>query len=542
LNLKTALALLTGLLLAAGLRAAEPDLAAPAFQDIRKAWLQEKTTLESSRSRTYRDMLEAQIQELDREMQEKIAARNVKGISVARKAKTISEEALASVQSNGTFTLPDTVRRELDDWLKKLTAERQAADKQADESLADLRGRYRSRFAQALTAQTGAPAPDEAALDALFDKLLSTEPPPPEAAKPAATNETATAAPAEPDSPWFASSGESTAWFPVGRLKGEIMAQDVFSIPVLNVTSSYAGAKQHPLNNNRSSSFTYELIRPLSLEEGARCAFRLKRLPDRKPVTVLAWPGPLNRGRLEFRTPPLPEIPSSHGFEIEAAVTNLTAARTAGAVDVQIDSEPAGAEIRLNGKLAVNSSGAPALTPARLRVPPAPTSLRLSLKDHVAKSYDKWIPKQDQRLAWKFVHETALPPTKALRLDPGKSWVASEVMVRPGDRIWLVPSGQWTVGTRGELCGPDGYPETQKFAHYYATGVDLRQKPDAPYGALLVKLSALAEPLVVTGTVCLQAPAHGALFFDVNEKTAKDVRRDNRGSMSVTIVVIPLAP
>ncbi len=537
--MKAALFQLLALVLAGTLRAAGPDLAAPAFQDIRKAWLQEKASLDSARTRTYRDLLETRVQELELEIQEKTASRNVKGMSVARKAKSISEEALASVQSNGTFRLPENVRRELDDWVKKLTDEKGAADKQADESLATLRARYRSRFAQVLALQAGAPAPDDAALEALFDQLLATEPKKADPPPAASTNAPGEGGPAAADSPWFAASGEGTAWFTLGTMTCDIMAQDVFSVPILNVTNSYKASKTHPLNG-QTSPVTYESLRALSMEEGNRCAFRLKRVADRQPVTVLAWPTTANRGRLEFRSPPLPFIPYHAGFAIEACITNTQVTPGVASVDVQIESDPAGAEIRLNNRLTVDSSGQPLLTPARLRVPAVPSALRLTKKDHVAKTLDKWTPQPNQKIALKLQHETALPPTKTLKLDPSKGWTAAEVSIKSGDRIWIVPSGQWTIGSRSEMCGPDGYPDTQKFAHYLATGDDPRQKPDAPYGCLLVRLSAMAEPQAVTGPVCIQTPSAGALFFDVNEKTAKESRRDNRGILTVTVIVIPL--
>jgi hypothetical protein len=533
------LSLLSLMLAATAALAQEPDLTAPAYQNVKKGWLQEKATLDSSRTRSYRELLEARIAEAEADYQEKTAVRNVKGLSIARKAKTISEEALDSVKSNGTFAVPGTVRRELEDWIKKLLADKQAIDQPSDASLANLRTKYKGLFAQVLAQQTGQPAPVDPALDTLFEKLLATEPkkeePPPEKTKPPPGT------PEVPDtnSPWFASSGESTNWFTAGRWTADMMGQDIISIPILNVITSYTGIKEHGLTR-QASSYTYEVLKPVKSDPGISYVFRLKRLPKQESVSLLAWPSAASKGRLEFRTQPTPVIPNPHGFELEAAVAAVKAVPSGPApVEVRIESEPAGAQIRLNDKLIANAEGEAVLTPARLRLPPGPHTLRLSLQDHVTKTYVKWAPASTPVIDWKFQHETNLPPTVSIRLDPTKSWTPTEARVKIGDRIWIVPSGKWTIGSKSELCGPEGYPEGGKFPHYYSSTA-LRENMDAPYACLLVRFGYTAEPIAITGPVKLQAPAQGILFFDVNEKP--ELRKDNRGQMAVNIIVIPFAP
>lgn len=532
--------LLIPMLAAVAAMGQEPDLSAPAYQVVKKAWLQEKATLDSARARSYHDLLEARIAEAEADYREKTAVRNVKGLSIARKAKTISEEALDSVKSNGTFTVPGTVRRELEDWIKKLLADKQAIDQQSETSMSNLTVKLKGQFAQVVAQQSGQPAPAGSALDTLFDQLLATEPkkeaPPPDKTKPTPGT------PEAPDtnSPWFASSGEAADWFTAGRWTCDMMAQDIISIPILNVTNTFTGVKEHGLTR-QSSTYTYEVVKPIKGEPGVSYAFRLKRLPDRQPVALLAWPTAAGKGRLEFRTQPTPMIPSPHGFELEAALLGgkTTAPSGPAPVEVRIESNPAGAQIRLNDKLIANAEGESVLTPVRLRLPPGPHTLRLSLQDHVTKTYVKWSPQATPLVNWKFQHESALPPNQTLRLDPTKSWIPSEVRVNIGDRVWIVPSGKWTIGSKSELCGPEGYPETSKFPHYYGSGA-LRQNLNAPYGCLLVRFGYTAEPVAVTNTVKLQAPAQGILFFDVNEKP--ELRKDNRGQMPVNIIVIPFKP
>ncbi|MFO7534325.1 MAG: PEGA domain-containing protein [Kiritimatiellia bacterium] len=519
---------------------AAPDLTTPPFQEIRTSWLQEKDALHSARSRAYREMLEARITQAETECQETMATRNVKGLSVARKAKQISEEALASVQTNGTFTVPDSVRRELAEWIRKLNNDKLEADRQADASLAALRSRVKGRFAQVLARQSGGPPPVEPELDTLLDTLLNAEPkkpdpPPVKIDKPGPVDKP------DPDTPWFAASGEGQNWVTAGRWTCDVMAQDIFSIPVLNVATSYTATKSHPFNG-LSSSFTYTVLQQLKPDPAVDYVFRLKRLPGRRTVTLFAWPSPSNKGRLEFRTQQAEQIPSPHGFELEASASAAKKPSGPASIDVRIETEPAGAEIRLNGKRIANAEGDPVLTPARLRIPPGAHTLGLSLDDYVAKTFDKWSPQNSPHVAWKLQHESTLPPNKSLRLDPADSWIAAELKARIGDRVWIVPTGKWTIGARGELCGPEGYAEPARFNHYYGTGPDPRQLTNAPYGALLVRFGYNAQPIAVTNTMRLQVPATGSLFFDVNEKTDKKFRKDNRGLMGISIIILPYTP
>jgi hypothetical protein len=540
--------LLTCLLALAAVSAvAGPDLTAPPIQELRSEWLREKAGLESARTRAYREMLESRRDEAEAEYQEKLLARNVKGVSIARKTKEVCEDALATIKTNGQFVVPGSLRRELTDWAKKLEADKEAADQQVVVSLAKLREKYLARLGDMLARESGGQAPPPAELEALFETLISAEPkptaspPPPSATNlPPAAAANATNAP-PPVSPWIAASGEGSNWFTVGRWTAAMMAQDVFSIPILNATSSYQNVKSHPFTEQTSQT-SYEVIRALTSRDGNRYAFRLKRVTGRLPVTLLSWPSARNHGNLEFRTQPSSVVPSPHGFEIEACVIGQEKTEAENP-PVLLETVPPGARIQFNGKRVIDSQGNDTLTPVRLRIPPGTNSLILSLDDHVTKIFDKWSPKPGSRVEWKFVHESDLPPTKTLKLEaPPKTWIPTGLLLHMGDRVWIVPSGQWTIGRKGELCGSEGYPDVPRFAHYYVAGSTLRQVDTAPYGALLVRVGPSGDAIAVTNTVCVSASAMGALFLDVNEKADKDLRKDNRGIMNVKLVLIPAAP
>lgn len=522
-----------------------PDTTTPPFRALRERWTQEKTTLDGAHQRRLRELLETRRTTAEADYQEKLAARNVKGMSIARKARELCDEALETVRTNGTFDLPRSVRRELDDWLRSLATDQAEARAQHEAGLARQREATRTRFAELLAAQTGMPPPAPAELDALFDQFLTATPAPPPAKTPhePPPSDGATAAPPEPEpeSPWFAASGEATNWFTAGRWTADMMAQDLFSIPVIEVTGSYHAVKTHPFSDS-ATPFAYTVVTPLPADRLSDYRFRLKRLPDRAPVALLAWPSAANRGRLEFRTQPAPTIPMPHGFELEAARVQAEAPAD-GWVEARLDTRPAGAEIRIDGKRLTLPSGETARTPATLRLPPGPRTLSLRLDQHQPKTIDRWDPQRTPRVAWTFQHDTERRPTQIVKLDPSKGWTPAGVRIAIGDRIWLIPSGQWTIGRKAELCGPDGYPDTARFAHYYGgEAEDPRQTAQAPYGALLVRVGDWTEPTAVTNTLAMPAPAVGSLYLDVNEKLDKAWRKDNRGQMTVKVIVIPFEP
>ncbi len=519
--------------------AVEPDWSRPAFQEIRKTWQTETNALEGARRVAYLEMLERRRAEMEEELREKTAVRNVTGMAVARRALEICREGLESVRTNGTFQLPSSIRRELTEWLQRLTAEKEAADARAAESLAQVRNRLKARLAEALEDKTRPSLPEQE-LDRLFENLLSAAPTPQPTPQPSPADPSAPPAKEIPATPlYFAASGEAETWRRVGRWTAEVMARDVFAIPVLNVTSSYQGTKMPPIGG-KPTTFSYEVLEPIPAESALTRIYRLKRIPDHLPVEVIAWPSPQNRGRLEFRTQPLTMIPSPHGFELETAVTGQK--EIPRGLEVQIVSQPPGAEIQINGRTATGPTGQPLQTPARFQIIPGSYRLTLTLPNYVSQTISNWNPQTKPSLSLTLTHETKLPPTKIIRLDGTRSWVSSELVVRPGDRLWVIPEGEWVIGARGERCGPEGYPKTPAFAHYYQSVPDPRQSLELPYGALLIRFGPYEDPLAVTNARLFRISTHGVFALDVNEKNDKDLRRNNRGQLTVRLIHLPFTP
>jgi hypothetical protein len=536
------LALLAGPAVSVVLAAAPPDWSRPAFQEIRRAWQTETNALEGARRLAYQEMLERRQTEMEAELRDKSAVRNVTGMAVARRALEICREGLESVRTNGTFHLPGSIRRELTEWLQKLAAEKAAADARTDESLAQARARFKTRLAETLVRETGQPAPSDPELDRIFDALLAAAPAPFQPSRPDEKSPAASSQPQEATSSaplYFAASGEAENWRTAGRWMADVMARDVFSIPILAVTSSYQGA-QHPPIGGDPTPYSYEMVEPIPADAGVVRLYRLKRLPGREPVEVMAWPSLQNRGRLEFRTQPVTTIPSPHGFELETAVAGQ---REGGrGIEARVASRPPGAEIQINGRAASGPDGGPLRTPAQFQILPGTYRLTLSLPNHVAQTLTNWNPQTTPSVALVLPHETNLPPTKVIRMDPTRPWISSDLVVRPGDRLWVLPEGFWVIGARGERCGPEGYPHTAAFAHYYQSVPDPRQSLAHPYGALLIRFGPFEDPIAVTNARLFRVSLQGVPTLDVNERSDKDLRRNNRGSMTVRLIHVPFTP
>ena len=114
--------------------------------------------------------------------------------------------------------------------------------------------------------------------------------------------------------------------------------------------------------------------------------------------------------------------------------------------------------------------------------------------------------------------------------------------VNPGDRLIQVPRGQWTIGSKGEPCVADGYDrDDPKFRHYYeGKDAPTRQVREANYGALLARVGFPGGTIVPVGAETgITARVSGIVLFDVNEGSTPELRKDNRGTMEVKVIVIP---
>jgi len=553
---------------------AEPAKPAPAepakpaepaeFRALRAAYEAQAARLAEARDRAIRGELQRAAAKADEELQERTRVRNVRLMMIARNLKEAFEAVLAGYDAEKKLAWPEDIRRENEETFAATRAAVEAAAATADKAEAEFRAQALERFL-ALLKPEERPAEPEAA-QTLFDRwraagawpLPAETPAPAPGATPPGDSppgtvvpgETPPPAPAEPLPEIFARSETDEpddGWFTVARWTAEMAGPEMFDIPVFDRTGDETGSQFNPLTQ-RASTWKYEHIRGLP---SGRFAFRLKRLEGRETVDVLRWPRSDTRGPLQIRTRVSVAFPSPTGFELLAAPMSgesgkppaeAPPAAPGRVVEVQVTSEPPGAAIIVNGRV-YREGDKVVRTPASIRLPAAerPT-IRLRLAGHADFVAEQFRTDHLRSLHGRLILERDLPGKK-VRVNPKELWEpAGEVRVNAGDRLILVPSGQWTIGSKGEPCGPEGYDRNDpKFKHYYEGGsAPTRQVQDANYGALLVRVGFPGGSIVPVGAETgITARVGGIVLFDVNEGSTPELRKDNRGSMEVKVIVIP---
>ncbi len=483
--------------------------------------------------------------------------RNVRSMMVAREFGKAAEAAAAELASRGDFDAPADARRELKAPLDRLMADKAAIEEQAARAGRTILDRRLPAFSAAVRAQPGGEDLGEDALRRALERWAAASPPaepagaPPPSPAPGGgppgdgpqdvgTPPPDRALPAPPPGV-IAQRGEATAWEAVGTWTAEMMGPDVLRLPVSGPAGTKEGSQVNILTG-KASTWVYEAARPLP--PGAGTALRLKSLPDRKGVDVVEWPREANGGALVVRTQNAPSFPSPHGFELQAAAGAATAdagprAARDRRVPVPVETTPPGAMVFVDGR-AWMEDGEPARTPCRLLLPPGPHAIRLSLAGHLDRDVAGFEAAPGRRVVWSFQSEKSLPG-KTVRVDAKKPWEPSGIRVELGQSFWVLAEGRWVCGSRGEPCGPEGYPDGPAYRHYAAGTDATRQLPDAPYGALLVRVGweETRAKAVVGRERKLKSRSSGPLRFDINEGTEDDARKDNRGSLEVTVILLP---
>ncbi len=183
--------------------------------------------------------------------------------------------------------------------------------------------------------------------------------------------------------------------------------------------------------------------------------------------------------------------------------------------------------------------GEPVRTPCVLDVPAGAHTVRLALAGYLDVAATNLDLRQDRALSWVF-REDPRVIRKTLAVDAKGKWMPAGVRVAKGDRVIMRASGTWVCGSRGEECGPEGYTNDERSAHYYAGPESApRQAPDLNYGALIVKTAEHAYPRGVGVASTFVADDEARLLFDINELADASLRRDNRGRMQVQVMVLP---
>lgn len=462
--------------------------------------------------------------------------RNVRGMAVSGNAVNMLEEALDDLKESGEFELPaaDDVRPELREFLVNIDAKMNDALQPALERRERLEEQGFSRFKGLVNEQVEGISADN--LKTIFNDWGRGLYVQAESDHQEPEDSPATTA----DRLYFAQRGDADEWFTVGAWEVDSKAMSVFEIPV------YAGAddrgRHRDVMTRAISEWRYS--HENDLDRDRFYAFRLRTLPEMKPVDVVSWPNQRNEWVLEVRTP---REEGNYGFLIQAGRTTGPGGRAVAEreTSVPVITEPAGARVFVNGRRYF-APGTDSVTPLNINIGEGRYTVRLELEDHLSETIEGVRAREGARIEHRFKHVSELPGTQ-LTYTAGRTWHRTSVEVDEGDMIWIKVDGDWVSGFRGEAVGPEGYSR-EDFPHYYE-GDELRKFPNANYGALLMKIGQKyydapaevedrrAKP--VGRRTGIRADTWGHIWLDINEKEDDGLRRVNRGALNINIVVLP---
>lgn len=516
------------------------DLFTEKFAKLKEGYRSNIERLQKLRVKAQTDFLEDEEQQARDGYAEQKRVRNVKGMAVAGKIVNLLDEAIDELSESGEFVFPDKggQRPEVKDFISGLEGrlEQQIApyEKKQNEIVAEGLRRF------GLLAREQVPDLDSGDLETIFSDWI------------AGNYKSSTGAPESPakaverqsqpgtaDRLYFVQSADADDWFKVGTFKVDSRGMDIFSIPIY-ANRDIADTKQNVISSTRSN-WSYE--HSGDLQQRRYYSFRLKRLKDFEPVSVVAWPSQRNNWSIEVRTG---IDPAQYGFELEAGVAVGPDGRAVAKerFDIDVVSDPAGARVYVDGERRY-PPGDDFVTPLTIALEKGEYDVALRKDDYLPSRIDSFTAEPRARIEASLTHESELPGQRVM-FSPGKSWHRTKVEVETGDKIWIVAEGNWTIGRKGEAVGPQGYPRGE-YSHYY--GGELRKNRQAKYGALLMKIGeeyygAPSEvedkrAIVVNQRVGVTAKTWGEIWLDVNEREDADLRRDNRGSFKLRIVVLP---
>ena len=330
------------------------------------------------------------------------------------------------------------------------------------------------------------------------------------------------------------------------------MALEVISIPVLNRTADEESEVAGVMGGQKSK-LKYAAVR--ALPGRGDYAFRVKPLQDNEMPDVLEWPSARNHYALIVRTHPPRMVPFVHGFEIQAGLSaQLAAAVFRGAsgespgdgartnaplpkFSLSVSTQPTGAVVYIDELLSHDEKG-PRRTPCAIPVRQGLHSVRVSLFGYLDVADSNRNVTADDLVQWR------LPPDprvacRTLSVSAKGKWTSSGIKAMKGARVVIEVDGQWSCGSKKEMCGPEGYPINEEFAHYYLSPqAGPRQSKALSYGALLMRIGTDGEPRAIGRSLNTTAPSEGVLYFDINEVDNAKARSDNAGSLDVKLTVL----
>jgi hypothetical protein len=199
---------------------------------------------------------------------------------------------------------------------------------------------------------------------------------------------------------------------------------------------------------------------------------------------------------------------------------------------VKFITRPEGAHVYVDGAR-TEEQGKPVTTPCTVGVPEGRHEIKLRLLGSLDATIVNFVPEEGREYSHAFRNDPRFVE-RTFQVSARSGWRNSGVEVAPGDVLIVEAAGQWSCGNKGELVGPDGYPNDQQFFHYYIQPkLAPRDYTKFNYGALLLRIGTTDQVIAVPKNIRAGIRSSGAVQFGINE--AESARGDNTGALTVTI-------
>jgi len=523
----------------AALPADQVNLYVEEMQELKNSYLAEKKAHDETRLQALRTILNEGKARYDAMFKEQKISGNINGMAVARTGITSFEGFSDQLQKTGDFAFQPKVRRELEEHLSQVKTRKDELDAARKAAVDALEGKFLDAFRERALKQ-GAAVADPAALKQLFTDLLGTQ-------SPAGTQPGAGAGTGpEGAVPIVQDSGAASNFVTFARWYAEVRSIEILKISVAGVeeSASFSGTSVM----GAGYSVRYEAIRSISPPDAA--VFRAMPVRGKGSADVLEWPSAKNRWTMTIRVRPGSAIPSEHALELQVGYTGaetVPVIRGAGQADepredalaavvkmvkVKVTTQPAGAFVYVDGRRE-ETNGAPVVTPCTVGIREGRRQVKLSLVGFADVTVNGFMPQDGGEITHLFQRDPRFTERRLQVSSRGK-WRNSGIDVSPGEVVMIEVEGQWSCGSKGEMAGPDGYPNDQQFFHYYIRP-DLAPRPYKKfnYGALLVRVGSADTVAAVTRDFKARIRSGGSLQFGINEE--ESAHGDNSGALTVTI-------
>ncbi len=517
----------------------------PELQEVRSFYAAEKAELEKERTEKLTGLLQEFVSKAE-EMYNAMRKRgNIRGVAIAGKAKRLFEAAIEEYKEKKSFKIEDQNREAIQKMIEACRTEKESINSYHKEKISSLESRAMEKFKSALDKLDLSLS--ESQIDSKFAELLASS---------GEKNSQPGSGPAgdtkeKPDGNVIAKTAEASAWYSVIDYQIESHGMDVIPLPVFKAKGSFDGKHSTPLLNKPS---TWKMEVAHKLPRRPDYEFRVVRKSKIKPFDVVEWPRKRNNWKLIVRTAHPDEGPSSiHGATLQAAlpgsemkdILSYEAVAETGSkgkekaavptIEIPVVTKPQGAVIYIDGR-PWRKDGKIETTPCKVDMTEGTHAIRLSLEGYLDKTVRNYEAKEGAQIYWPFQKDPNIVMRK-FRVSAGAT-TSTRIKVKKGSRIRVEAQGKWRCGSRGEMVGPEGYENNQKFYRYYLPGSNARKiLKDANYGALLAKIGKNGKPVATGKKTEFTARSEGILYFEPNEPNEGDARKDNSGTLTVRVMI-----